>query len=172
MIVPVSEVLTLIQFTLCMIGNASELVSQTRRSRILETVDHDSWSKFGEGEFPSAKDTLFGEDFQTSLTTKVKKDTALSKAVSITRKSKKQGETPSCSSKEVTIFSRGLYHQVRRQAGLKFLPVQYTLYPEERNRIQQKKTIPQLPEARLDTPLYHKPKLPQEQFRKMQPRKP
>ena len=106
MIVPVSEVLTLIQFTLCMIGNSSELVSQTRRSRILETVDH-SWSKFGEGEFPSAKDTLFGEDFQTSLTTKVKKDTALSKAISITRKSMKQGETPSCSSKEVTIFLRG-----------------------------------------------------------------
>ena len=76
MVVPASEVLTLIQCSLCMIVNASELVSQTRQSKILAAIDP-SWSKFGEGDFPSAKDTLFGEKFQASLTTRVEKDNAL-----------------------------------------------------------------------------------------------
>ena len=52
MVVPRSEMLTLLQDTLCMIGNV--------------TVDR-SWSKFGSDDFPSAKDTQFGEDFQSSL---------------------------------------------------------------------------------------------------------
>ena len=99
MVVPASEVLTLIQCSLCMIGNASELVSQTRQPKILDTIDH-SWSKFGEGDFPSVKDTLFGEEFQASLTTKVEKDNALSKAVSITKRNNKHSETPSSSKRE------------------------------------------------------------------------
>ena len=91
MVVPGSEVLTLIQCTLCMIGNASELISQTRRSKILDAIDP-SWSKFGEDSYASVHNTLFGESFQSSLTTKVEKDTALSKAVSITKRSKKEKE--------------------------------------------------------------------------------
>ena len=152
MVVPASEVLTLIQCSLCMIGNASELVSQTRRSKILDTIDH-SWSKFGEGDFPSAKDTLFGEEFQASLTTKVEKDNALSKAVSITKRNKKHSETPSSSRREGQqndhFFSRGPSCQVRWQAGQK-LPVQSTLSTEE-GRKQQGNIIPELPKAGLQT---------------------
>ena len=70
MVVPGSEVLALLQRTLCMLGNASELISQTRKSKILEAVDR-SWSKFGSDDFPSVQDMLFGEDFQSSLTNKV-----------------------------------------------------------------------------------------------------
>ena len=155
MVVPASEVLTLIQCSLCMIGNASELVSQTRRSKILNTIDQ-SWSKFGEGDFPSAKDTLFGEEFQASLTTKVEKDNALSKAVSITKRNKKQSEAPSSSKKEGQqpdrFFSRWPSCQVRRQAGQELLPVQFTLSTEERIK-QQRDIIPELPKARLPTTL-------------------
>lgn len=154
MVVPASEVLTLIQCSLCMIGNASELVSQTRRSKILNTIDH-SWSKFGEGDFPSAKDTLFGEEFQASLTTKVEKDNALSKAVSITKRNKKRSEAPSSSKKKGQqpncFFSRGPSCQVQRQAGQELLPVRFTLSTEERK--QQRDIIPELPKARLPTAL-------------------
>ena len=47
--------------------------SQTRRARILEAT----WGKF-KVEFKSS-DTLFGKDFQSSLTDKVETDVALSK---------------------------------------------------------------------------------------------
>ena len=87
MVVPGSEVLALLQRTVCMIGNASELISQTRQSKILEAVDR-SWSKFGSDDFPSVQDMLFGEDFQSSLTNKVEKDIALAKAVAITKRTK------------------------------------------------------------------------------------
>ena len=45
MIVPATEVLTLIQQTICIIDNASEFTSQMRRAQILGEIDP-SWSKF------------------------------------------------------------------------------------------------------------------------------
>ena len=97
MTVPATDVLSVIQRTLCLIGNASEFVSQTRRSKILESIDQ-SWSKFGSDEYKT-KDTLFGEEFQASLTGKVEKDVALSKAVSILKRSKKGREEASTSTR-------------------------------------------------------------------------
>ena len=90
LLVPGTEVMSLVQRTLCMLGNASELISQTRRSKILEAVDP-SWGKYGSGDLPSAKDTLFGDNFQSTLTKWVEKDAAVSKAVSITKWSKREG---------------------------------------------------------------------------------
>ena len=100
MMLPGSEVLTLIQCTLCLIGNASEFISQLRRSKILEAIDP-SWNKYGSDTFPSAKETLFGDEFQSSLTQRVEKDTALSKAISIMKKSKSaERDTPSSSRRD------------------------------------------------------------------------
>ena len=50
-----------------------------------------SWSRFGSEEFSTSKskNTLFGEKFQSKLTSMVEKDTALAKAVSITKRHKK-----------------------------------------------------------------------------------
>ena len=76
LMVPAVEVLALIQRTICLLGNASELISQTRRAKILEVVDP-SWSKYGAEEFPSALNSLFGEEFQESLSKRVEKDTAV-----------------------------------------------------------------------------------------------
>ena len=73
-----------------MLGNASELISQTRCSKILEAVNP-SWGKYGSGDFPSAKDTHFADNFQSTFTKWVEKDVALSKAVSITKRSKREG---------------------------------------------------------------------------------
>ena len=46
MLVPGAEVLSLIQCTICLIGNALELTSQMQQVKILEAVDQ-SWEKFG-----------------------------------------------------------------------------------------------------------------------------
>ena len=173
MVVPASEVLTLIQCSLCMIGNASELVSQTRRSKILNTIDQ-SWSKFGEGDFPSAKDTLFGEEFQASLTTKVEKDNALSKAVSITKRNKKQSEAPSSSKKEGQqpdrFFRGGPPAKYGGRQGRSFFPYN-SHYPQKRGESSRGTSFQsyQKPGYR---PLYHEPKLPQDQqVKKIQQRK-
>lgn len=92
--VPATEVLNLIQRTICLVGNASELTSQLRREKILGAIDR-SWSKFSSEEFPASRNTLFGEDFQTKLTSMVEKDTALAKAVSLTKKHKKEANQSS-----------------------------------------------------------------------------
>ena len=133
LMVPATEVLSLVQHTLCLVGNSSELVSQIRRSKILEAGDP-SWAKYGTDDFPSAKTTLFGEEFQANLTKSMEKDSDLSKALSISRKGKKEHTTPSSlpstshsrGQKSNHFFSRGPSCQLRGQAGQELYPVQYT----------------------------------------------
>ena len=86
--VPATEALGLIQRTICLVGNASELTSQFRREKILSAIDP-SWSKFGSEKFSMNNNTLFGEEFQSKLTSMVEKETELAKAVSITKRRKK-----------------------------------------------------------------------------------
>jgi len=80
MLVLVSELITMIQQTVCLIGNASEVISQTRRATILETLDA-SWSKYEQEDFLDSKECLFGKAFQQTLTSKVEKESALAKAL-------------------------------------------------------------------------------------------
>ena len=123
--VPATEVVSLIQRTICLVGNASELTSQLRREKILGAIDQ-SWSKFGSEEFPASHNTLFGEDFQTKLTGMVEKETALAKAVSLTKRHKKeanQAPTRRSGQRPFCFFSKEPPCQVRRQAGQEFSPV-------------------------------------------------
>ena len=60
---------------------------QTRRAKILSKLDA-SWSKYGQEDFSSSKETLFGENFQLALTEKVEKEAALAKAVVASKRSK------------------------------------------------------------------------------------
>ena len=83
--VPAIEVLTLIQCTLCMVGNASEQISQIRRARILKAVDK-AWSKFAETDVSPDNGFLFGENFRSRLTKDVEEDSSLAKALSVTRR--------------------------------------------------------------------------------------
>ena len=84
--VSATEALCLIQHTICLVGNASDLTSVFQREKILTALDL-SWSRFGSEEF-SMKDMLFGEEFQSLLTSMVEKETALAKAVSRHKKGK------------------------------------------------------------------------------------
>ena len=92
--VPAIEVLTLIQCTLCMVGNASKQISQIRRARILEAVDK-SWSKFAETEVSPDNGFLCGENFRSRLTKDVEEDSSLAKALSVTRRNQKSVDSSS-----------------------------------------------------------------------------
>ena len=73
MMVLATEVLAMIQCTLCFISSASEQISQARRAKILEAIDP-AWKRFSDETFPSAKGTLFGEQFQFALKDRMEKD--------------------------------------------------------------------------------------------------
>ena len=139
MMVPATEVLAMIQRTLCLIGNA---LSQVRPAKILETIDP-SWKKLSEDSFPSAKDTLFGVDFQSSHTSRVKKDTALSKAMAISKRSRKDPD-PSSRKDRLGFFEGALLEGT----GQEFLPVQHICSKKPTRR-----EAPPIVEVRQETPL-------------------
>ena len=139
----------------------AELISQTRRSKILDAIDP-SWSKFGEDSYTSVHDTLFRESFQPSLTTKVEKDNALSKAVSITKWSKKEREAPSTSSRRDrqrsdNFFRGGPPASYGGRQGKSFFP--YSIYPSQKKegKYSRGKQYPNY-QRPGQHPLYREPK--------------
>ena len=118
------------------------------------------WAKYGTDDFPSAKATLFGEEFQANLTKIVEKDSALSKALSISKKGKKEHTTPSSlpstshsrGQKSNHFFSKGPSCQLRGQAGQELYPIQYTASPIKGRRIQPMEATT-VPKARPETAL-------------------
>ena len=86
-----SEVITMIQCTLCLIGNTPEFISQTRHVRILEKIDT-SWSKYAQEDFSDSKETLSRENFQVTLSDKVEKEAALAKVVAASKHTKEVRE--------------------------------------------------------------------------------
>ncbi len=174
MVVPASEVFALIQRTVCMIGNASEFISQTRRSKIQEAFDP-SWSKYGTDDFPDAKEALFGNDFQSSLATKVEKDIALSKAVAIAKKSRNRKESPYPSDRRETqrndsFFRRGPPARYGGRQGKNFFP--YGQRPPRNREGQSSQRGRYLGHPRQgQRRLFHEPRLPPDQPQKTQQRK-
>ena len=57
--IPAIEVLDIIQRTICLVGNSSELISQRRRANILATIDP-LWSKFGTDKYTQIKRCFLG----------------------------------------------------------------------------------------------------------------
>ena len=164
LVVPASQVAALIQRTICMVGNVSEMISQSRRSRILQIIET-SWFKYGEEDFPGAVDALFGEDFRTSLTEKVEKETAHAKAASITKRNKDlKGKDSSTSYKKKdhgpsSFFQGGPASKYGNRQGKNFFPYSSeskgkgTFYQSNQTSGSQKQT----------RPLFHEPHLPPRQ---------
>ena len=82
----VSDVLDIIQRSLVLLGNANNLILETRRETALESI-HPSLKKYGKGDFSNSRCDLFGQEFKDGLVKKVEADAALSKAVSIVTRS-------------------------------------------------------------------------------------
>lgn len=98
-LLPADQIISLIQRVICMVGNASEYISQARRAKILTCIDQ-LWTKFVSDPMASGSSggNLFGQQFQSSLMDLVDKEVALSKAVSIMNRNKRPAkfeDTPS-----------------------------------------------------------------------------
>jgi len=76
-VVNVHDVLEVVQRTLVLLGNANELISQTRRCTILQCVDH-KLERYGEDPPKNNGDLLFGKEFCVQLKSQVESDKALS----------------------------------------------------------------------------------------------
>ena len=160
--VPASEVLTMVQQTVCLVGNASELTSQFRRAQILGAIDS-SWTKFGSDTIKAGPDTLFGDEFQEFLTKRVEKETALSKAVSISKRNKKDGASSSTSSstrkdgqKPSQFFRGGPPAQYGGRQGSSYRP--YRPHPQSFDPRRGKQGFG--PHKQSQRPLFHEPSLP------------
>ena len=92
-LIPVPEVLDIIQRSLVLIGNTNNLVSETRREIALDAI-HSSLKKYAKGNFKNAGSNLFGKKFKDELVKKVEADSALSKAVRIVSRSSKVYQGP------------------------------------------------------------------------------
>ena len=147
----------------------------TRLVKFAAETSDPSWSKFGEDPFPTAHDTLFGDAFQLSLTTRVERTLLSLKQYSLRSVARRTRihlpHPPEGTSNEVVVLLRGPSCQVRRQAWQEQPPVQPIFFPEERGRVQLEQTEPQLPKARPTTTI-SRAKFPGDQPRKHQPKKP
>ena len=75
-----------IQRSLVFLGNGNNLISETRRETVLESI-HPSLKKYGKGDFSNSRCDLFVQEFKDGLVKKVEADAALSKAVNIVPRS-------------------------------------------------------------------------------------
>ena len=157
-LVPATEVLDFIQRTLCLVGNASEYHSQSRRTKILGAIDP-TWSKFGSDDFSKSKDTLFGEEFQAKLTSKVEQQTALAKAASITKRYKERESysTRKPGQKGDNFFRRSPAARYGGRQGKSFFP--YKNQPPRSGREGEYSQTRPRPGQR---PLFHEPSFPQD----------
>lgn len=92
-VIPVSEVLDVLQRSLVLLGNACNLVSERRREIALEAI-HPSLKKYAKGDFTRAGTDLFGGKFKEELVQKVEADGALSKAVRIVSRGSRVYQNP------------------------------------------------------------------------------
>ena len=74
--VNVHDVLNIVQRSLVLLGNANELVSQLRRSKILQLIDK-SLEKYGREPRCDSGEFLFGSEFTSYLKNQVETDTSL-----------------------------------------------------------------------------------------------
>ena len=76
----VIDVLHIMQRTLVLLGNANELLSQVRRTNLLQLVNT-ALAKYGQETQPQAGEFLFGSGFPTKLKSQVEADTSLTRIV-------------------------------------------------------------------------------------------
>ena len=92
-LIPVSDVLEMIQRSIVLLGNTNNLISESRREAVLEKIQP-TLRKYAKGDFSEAQNELFGMRFKENLVQKVEADTALSKAVRIVTRGSKIYQNP------------------------------------------------------------------------------
>ena len=82
--VNVHDVLNVVQHTIVLLGNANELFSQFRHSKILAAVDT-SLVKYAQKPQPESGEFLFGLEFTKYLKDEVETDSSLAEVVSLSQ---------------------------------------------------------------------------------------
>ena len=90
-VINVHDVLNIIQWTLVLMGNANELLSQARHCNILQCIDK-TLEKYGKEPRSNSREFLFGEEFCSQLKSKVESDTTLSQVISLSKHFHPYGE--------------------------------------------------------------------------------
>ena len=115
--VNVHDVLNIIQRTIVLLGNANEMLSQLRRSKILAAVDT-SLVKYGQKPQPESGELLFGSEFTKYLRGEVETDSSLAEVVSLSRRHHPYNNArPSTIGRTKKVFSRGPCQEVGASAG-------------------------------------------------------
>ena len=86
-VINVHDVLNVLQRTLVLLGNANELVSQTRRCNVLRAVDQ-GLEKYGKEPPSNNQEFLFGKEFCSQLKAQVESDKTLSQVVQLSHRYK------------------------------------------------------------------------------------
>ena len=104
----VHDVLNIIQRSLVLLGNANEMISQLRRSRLLQLVDK-SLQKYAQEPRPDSGECLFGVDFTKHLKGQVETDTSLAQVVSMSHRFHpyKNGRQPAITGTKQQFFRGG-----------------------------------------------------------------
>ena len=105
----VHDVLNIIQRSLVLLGNANEMISQLRRSRLLQLVDK-SLQKYAQEPRPDSGECLFGVDFTKHLKGQVETDTSLAQVVSMSHRFHpyKNGRQPAITGTKQQFFEGAL----------------------------------------------------------------
>ena len=100
-VINVHDVLNVIQWTLVLMGNANELLSQAQCGNILQCVDK-TLEKYGKEPCSNSREFLFGDEFCSQLKSEVEMDTTLSQVVLFSKRFHPYGERP-CDSRHTTL---------------------------------------------------------------------
>ena len=144
--------------------NASEFISQIRCTKILEKLDT-SWSKYGQEDFSDSKETLFGENFQQTLASKVEKEAVLAKVVVSSKRSKENRGKETSSNHRKDSYRRNQFFRGGPSAryggrqGKNYQP--YNTNQKKESGYHQGKYF--LNTQQRTHSLFHKPKLPLQQ---------
>ena len=141
-LINVQDVLNVIQRTLVLLGNATELVSQTRRCNILQCVDK-SLVKYGKDSASKNQESLFGPDFCSQLKNQVESVKTFSQVVSLAHRYhpyEKSRETTLGRSKK-HFFRQGLVGKFGSRQGHTYSPKKQlqNLAPHQKNSIRLEK---------------------------------
>ena len=126
--VNVHDVFNIIQRTIVLLGNANEMLSQSKRSKILAAVDT-SLVKYGQKPQPESGEFLFGSEFTKYLRGEVETDSSLAEVVSHDATILTTMHVNLLLGGPKSVFSRGPWQEVGASAGQLSDPIKLPITP-------------------------------------------
>ena len=127
-VINVQDVMEIIQRSLVLLGNANELLSQIRRTNILQLADQ-SLKKYGQESPDQPGEFLFGPGFAKHLKEQVESGTSLAQVVSASRRYHPyNARTPTITRPRPQFFRGGPTGNRGSQRGRRYVPTHQSQY--------------------------------------------